>query len=177
MPFIRERVPAAKLRIIGDSPPPAVQQLAGPGIEVLGYVPDLQVHLLRNRISVAPLRYGGGIKGKIGEAMSAGLPVVTTSVGTEGFGLSAGEHALVAETPEAFAAAVVNLLQDRAFYDRIRRAGWEFIAQRFSPEVVKANLLRFFAEVAAAPRKAPSAKERLKMTLPYPVVQLIRRIW
>jgi O-antigen biosynthesis protein len=76
-------------------------------VEVTGYVPETAPYLRAAWVSIAPLRFGAGMKGKVGEAMSFGLPVVTTSVGAEGFGLTPGEHALVADDPDEFAQAVI----------------------------------------------------------------------
>ena len=73
-----------KLTIVGDAPPPAVQALAGDGVEVTGWVPEIEPYLASHRLSVAPLRFGAGMKGKVGEALAAGLPVVTTTIGAEG---------------------------------------------------------------------------------------------
>jgi glycosyltransferase involved in cell wall biosynthesis len=176
MPLIWRQVPAATLRIIGDSPPEAVRKLACDRIEVTGYVPDVHPYLRSSRVSVAPLRYGGGMKGKIGEAMAAGLPVVTTSTGIEGFGLTPGKDVLVADSPEQFASAVVGLLAEPAAYEAVRRAGRDFIAARFSPEAVEARLLAFFDQAASTPPRPLSSGERLRRMVPTPVRHFVRRV-
>jgi glycosyltransferase involved in cell wall biosynthesis len=176
MPLIWRRVPAAILTIVGDSPPESVRNLACDRVQVVGYVPDLQPYLRSNQISVAPLRYGGGMKGKVGEAMAAGLPVVTTSSGIEGFGLTPGKNVLVGDTPETLASAVVSLLEDTATYETVRRAGWEFVRNRFSPEAVQQLLLEFFDEVAHTRSRRLSINERLKMVIPVRLRYLPRRI-
>lgn len=176
MPLIWQRVPTATLKIVGDSPPDAVRDLACERVQVTGWVPDVQPYLQSSRVSVAPLRYGGGMKGKIGEAMAAGLPVVTTPAGIEGFGLTPGRDALVADTPEGLASAVVTLLEDPAAYEAVRRAGSKFIADRFSPQAVEAKLLRFFGEAAANPGRRLSGRERFKRMVPTPVRLWVRRV-
>lgn len=176
MPLIWRHVPTATLRIVGDSPPDAVRDLACDRIEVTGYVPDVHPYLRSSRVSVAPLRYGGGMKGKIGEAMATGLPVVTTSAGIEGFGLTPGRDVLVADTPERFASAVESLLSDPAAYEAVRRAGLKFIADRFSPEAVESKLLGFLDDVAAMPVRQLSGGERLRRMIPAPVRHFIRRL-
>jgi O-antigen biosynthesis protein len=176
MPLIWQSVPAATLRIVGDSPPDAVRDLASDRIEVTGRVPDVLPYLRSSCVSIAPLRYGGGMKGKIGEAMAAGLPVVTTSAGIEGFGLTPGENVLVAESSEAFSSAVVSLLRDPVAYEAVRRAGWQFIADRFSPEAVERKLLGFLEGAATAPARGLSSEERLKRMIPTPVRLLLRRL-
>ena len=176
MPLIWRRVPTATLRIVGDSPPDAVRDLACDRIEVTGRVPDVYPHLRSSRVSVAPLRYGGGMKGKIGEAMAAGLPVVTTTAGIEGFGLTPGQHVLVADTAEGLASAVASLLTDPAAYEAIRRAGWKFIADRFAPEAVERKLLGFLGDAATAPARRLSGAERFKRMIPTPARLLLRKL-
>jgi len=80
------------------------------------------------------------MKGKIGEAMAHGLPVVTTSVGIEGFGLTAGENVLAGDTPEAVAAAVLELMRDRELYDKIGKAAWTFVNEHYSITAVSRRI-------------------------------------
>jgi glycosyltransferase involved in cell wall biosynthesis len=176
MPLIWRRVPTATLRIVGDSPPDVVRNLACDRIEVTGRVPDVYPYLRSSCVSVAPLRYGGGMKGKIGEAMAAGLPVVTTPAGIEGFGLTPGQNVLVADTPEGLSSAIVSLLRNPAAYEAIRRAGWRFIADRFSPEAVERKLLGFLGEAATAPVRRLSRAERFKRMIPTSVRLSLRRL-
>lgn len=176
MPLIWQSVPTATLRIVGDSPPDAVRDLACDRIEVTGRVPDVHPYLRSSRVSVAPLRYGGGMKGKVGEAMAAGLPVVTTSSGIEGFGLTPGENVLVADSPAAFSSAVVTLLRDPAAYEAVRRAGWRFIADRFSPEAVERQLLGFLGDAVSTPARRLSGGERFRRMLPTPVRLWLRKL-
>ena len=77
-----------------------------PGVHVHGHVPDLQPWLQRCRVSLAPLRYGAGVKGKVNQAMAHGLPVVATACAVEGMHLQDGSDVLVADTAEDFASAV-----------------------------------------------------------------------
>lgn len=136
LPLLRDTVPRLRLRIVGSDATPEISALESSDVEVVGYVPDTKPYLASSDISVAPLRYGGGMKGKIGEAMAHGLPVVTTSVGAEGFGFRVGEEVLVGDTPRAFADAVHSLWTDEVLYARIRQNGWNFINERFTPETV-----------------------------------------
>ena len=127
-PAVRAALPAATLTIVGPKPPAEVQALAGPGVVVTGWVAQVAPYLDAARVSIAPLRFGAGVKGKIGEALSHGLPVVTTPVGAEGMGLLDGEHVLVESDHAAFASAVVRLHRDRALWERLGRGGREHIA-------------------------------------------------
>lgn len=137
MPRITIAHPQTRLKIIGSNAPQVIQALASENVEVLGYVPATALYLQSGYISVAPLRYGGGMKGKVGEAMSYGLPVVTTSFGAEGFGLQPGEDLLIGDSAESFAAQVIALLDDSDLHDRIARHGYDFIKQHYSVPAVE----------------------------------------
>jgi glycosyltransferase involved in cell wall biosynthesis len=165
LPLILEDEPQVKLRIVGNAPTADVLGLASDCVEVLGFVPETRPFLETSAISIAPLRFGGGMKGKIGEAMSLGLPVVTTSAGIEGFGLVPGEHALVGNTPQEFADAVIRLLRDRALLDQIRMAGYRSIRDNYSDIAVKWRVHDLFARLNDYPvkRLSPGARAQGKL--------------
>jgi O-antigen biosynthesis protein len=136
LPLITAQAPQTTLTIVGDAPSAAVRALTSEQVTVTGFVPETAPCLHAADISIAPLRFGAGMKGKIGEAMSFGLPVVTTSVGAEGFGLEPGRHLLLADDPRSFAAAVLQLHTDTALYEQIRIAGHSFIKDNYGPDAV-----------------------------------------
>lgn len=120
MPLVWKTHPDIELQIVGSDLPGELRQEFDPRVEVVGWVEDLGSVLDRARLSVAPLRFGAGMKGKIGESLIRGLPVVTTSVGAEGFG-DATAHLTVADDAEAFAAAIVDSYDDEeAWVERSR---------------------------------------------------------
>jgi glycosyltransferase involved in cell wall biosynthesis len=88
-------------------------------------------------VSISPLRYGAGVKGKINTAMSYGMPVVATTPSIEGMHLTDGEDVLVADAPEAFAAAVARLHEDRALWERLSRGGLANVERHFSRAVAR----------------------------------------
>ncbi len=114
LPLVRRDCPSAHLLLVGRSPAPAVRSLAGPAVTVTGPVEDVRPYLYENSVFVAPLRMGSGTRLKILEAMSCGLPVVSTTIGMEGIAATAGQEALIADEPAAFAASVLELLSDPA---------------------------------------------------------------
>lgn len=158
LPLIAAKIPV-QVDIIGSSPPPKVYRLHGGPVNVLGYVAETLPYLKRSHISIAPLRYGAGMKGKIGEAMACGLPVVTTSVGAEGFGFTPGKHLLIGDTPQAFAEHVVSLYQDPTRYENVRLAGWHFIRQNYSEESLAPVLLQIFSDLLHTQPKSLAFRE------------------
>ena len=113
-PLLRERWPGLVWRLVGKNPRAVAEFTAGdPRIEVVGEVEDAVAELARSRVAVAPLLAGSGTRLKILEAWSAGLPVVSTTLGAEGLGACDREHLLLADGPAEFAAAVSRLLACR----------------------------------------------------------------
>jgi len=126
MPLLRELVPGIKFHVIGSKPTKEISDLACEDVIIHGFVKDLGKELALRRVSVAPLRYGAGIKGKIGTAMAVGLPVVATSIAAEGMSLETGENILVADNAAAFAEAVAALYSDTKLWDKVSKAGVQF---------------------------------------------------
>ena len=144
-PRIRAQAPDAVFRIVGSDPTPEVMALGQmPGVEVLGHVPDLIPLFDAARVFVAPLRFGAGMKGKVGQSLVNGLPVVATAIGAEGMSLVDGEHALIADAPEAFAECVLTLLEDDALWRRLQAKGRALIASTLSEAVVAQRLDTLF---------------------------------
>ena len=123
---------AIELLVIGNSPPTEITDLESEHIKVLGYVPSTAPYLASSYLSIAPLRFGAGMKGKIGEAMANGLPVITTSVGAEGFGVTDGIDLLIGDNPDDFKNHILQLLNDPELHDKIGTAGRAFIEQHYS---------------------------------------------
>jgi glycosyltransferase involved in cell wall biosynthesis len=111
---------------------------------VHGYVEDLEPYLNGVRLSVAPLRSGAGVKGKINLAMAHGQPVVGTTVAVEGMHLRAGEDVLIGDTAEQLAAEVVRGYQDEQLWTRLRDGGLRNVEQHFSLDVARGVLRRLF---------------------------------
>jgi GT2 family glycosyltransferase len=148
-PLLRERLPGVRFDVAGPDPPAEVRAYESvAGVRVLGYVPDLAPLLARSRVFVAPLRFGAGIKGKIGEALSHGLPVVTTAIGAEGMGLDDGEHALIRDEARAMADAVAELYENRELWQRLSAAGLARVDEYFTPRAVGETINRSIRSLA-----------------------------
>jgi len=131
-PRVAEVHPDARLKIIGGRPPPSLQVLAGPRVEVTGFVPDLRPHLAAAAAVVVPLRLGGGTRLKIVEAMAMGTAIVSTTLGAEGIEAIAGRDLLIEDQPDAFADAVNRLLADAALAARIGKSARRLAVERYS---------------------------------------------
>ena len=144
-PLIRARIPDAVFCIAGSHPPDVVLALRDiPGVEVLGYVDDTTRWLDSAAVSVAPLRYGAGMKGKVTEALSVGLPVVTTSVGAQGLGATSGKHLRIADSEADFAQAVVETLEEPAIAEQMGLDGQALVESICGPQVVRRVLMESF---------------------------------
>lgn len=136
LPKVRETLPGVELVLVGDGAPREFATLGAEGVRLLGYVPDVDPLFARARVFVAPIRFGAGVKGKIGEALAYAIPLVTTTLGAEGMSLRDGEEALIADTPEEFAAAVVRLYRDAGLWCRLASNAHAHVERHFSPHVV-----------------------------------------
>jgi len=114
-----------------------IKSLSCKNIEVTGYVEDLNQIYASARIAVAPIRYGAGVKGKIVNSLSYGIPVVTTSVGLEGMGLTHNINCLCADSVESFVSEVVSLMEDDKCWTRLSKAGLEYVENVYSETEAK----------------------------------------
>lgn len=112
-PRVRERRPDAVLTLVGEAPPEELRAAAGPGVTVTGFVPSLLPYLDGAAVVAAPLFQGGGMRVKVLEALAAGKAIVASPLAVEGIGVADGEQVLLAKTDEAFAEAILALLEDR----------------------------------------------------------------
>ncbi len=141
LPHVASQVPDVTFSIVGRSPTAAVRRLAdGDRVTVTGRVDDVRPSLHGAAVAVVPLRIGGGTRLKIFEAMAAGTPVVSTTVGAEGLPAVAGRHLLVADDPDGFARAVVTLLRSPEARQQLAAAARTHVAERFDWQAVSGHL-------------------------------------
>ncbi|GLK84725.1 glycosyltransferase [Ancylobacter defluvii] len=151
-PRIRAAMPDVEFHIVGAEAPPEVVALASePGVRHIGYVADLEPVLASYRLSVAPLLYGAGIKGKLGASLGAGVPSVCTTIAAEGMGIVDGLHALIRDEPEAFADAVVALYRDSALWSRLADNGRGLVRENFGELANRSSLLRVLDRARVLP--------------------------
>ena len=138
MPALVKKLPDIRVYILGSNPPEEVKQLATENLLIKGFVTDeeLQEYYQNCRISIVPLRYGAGIKGKVIEAMRFGTPVMTTSVGAEG--IKGAESILdIADEAADFVEQLAALYQNEAELVRRSKSSYQYIRDNFSFENAK----------------------------------------
>jgi len=143
-PLIKKRVPDMRFFVVGSDPLESILKLDSDAIKVTGYVRDVSPYFENCRVFVAPLRYGAGMKGKIGQSMAFGLPVVTTMIGAEGIGLANNQNALIADNPAEFAESVMRLYSDEELWYRISRDSLEHIERNYSQSAVSKKMAELF---------------------------------
>jgi GT2 family glycosyltransferase/glycosyltransferase involved in cell wall biosynthesis len=161
-PLVIQRLPQARFYIIGDKAPAELTSLADRTIIFTGGVPDVRPYFESVRLSVAPIRYGAGVKGKINQSMGLGVPVVATSVAVEGMSLIDSEDVLVADDPAQFAERVVEVYRSEEIWTHLSRNGLEKTKSLYSIESARRQLSRLFSD------------EHMSRTLPRAAVPLAR---
>ena len=133
LPLILRKRPECSIAIVGRNPTRTIQELGRrPGITVTGTVPDVRPWLWGSKVSIVPLRVGGGTRLKVFEAMAAGVPVVSTTVGAEGLGTRDGDTIRIGDTPQNFASACLALLDDAAERARLSRRALQMVTDKYS---------------------------------------------
>ena len=159
-PLIRRELPNVNFIVIGEElrdvlrEQPGFDVLAGdPAVQLVGFVEDLSEYYDWVRVMVVPLRYGSGAKGKVVTALSYGVPCVSTSIGSEGMGLTPGTDILQADEPVDFAREVVRLYTNQALWEKLSENGIKVVRENFSVQVVRKEFLKIFKRTDARTRR------------------------
>jgi len=142
MPLVWNKIPDLKVNIIG-SVNNEVKDIEHPNFVFLGYIENIDNSFISNKFMIAPLRYGAGVKGKVGQAFEYYLPVVTSTIGAEGMHLVNNENALIEDTKEGFAAAIIELYTNKELWEKLKKNSEESLLP-FSKEILKKQLLENF---------------------------------
>jgi GT2 family glycosyltransferase/glycosyltransferase involved in cell wall biosynthesis len=145
-PLVQSRLKDAKFYIIGQKVPPEVVTLATENVVITGVQPEVRPFFENARLSVAPLRYGAGVKGKINQSMGFGVPVVATSLAVEGMNLQPRQDVLVADTPTEFAEAVVELYESEELWTRVSENGIRKTRALYSTDAARKKLQVLFSD-------------------------------
>lgn len=139
-PLVLERLPSCTFSIVGADMPESFAQRKEANVIPVGYVRDLDAFLDTVRLSVAPLRYGAGVKGKVGSSLANGVPCVGSPVAVEGMGLVVGKEIAVGATPLEFAERIVALHEDEVEWNRMSSAGWSYVAEHYSLDAARRRI-------------------------------------
>ena len=155
-PLVSEHLRDAKFYIIGEKAPPEIVALATDRINVTGLQTDVRQFFDSVKLSVAPLRFGAGVKGKINQSMAFGVPVVATSLAVEGTALNNREEILVADEPEDFARALIELYESEELWNRLSENGIKKTRALYSTNAAREKLQRLFSDQHLKSLGAPS---------------------
>ncbi|MFT5320655.1 MAG: GT2 family glycosyltransferase [Pseudohongiellaceae bacterium] len=139
-PIVHKQNPELKLLIVGGHVPASIKARANEHIVITGFVEEIEPIFNDIRISIAPLRYGAGVKGKINSSMSFGVPMVVSTVAAEGMNLVHDTDILIADEPEEFAKEIMRLYSDAALWQSLSEAGKQNIEEHFSFATAEAQL-------------------------------------
>jgi glycosyltransferase involved in cell wall biosynthesis len=137
MPLLIREIPDIHLTVVGSNPTDRIRALAGEHVTIAGWVADLDPIYASTRLVVAPLRYGAGVKGKVGQALAMGVPMVTTSIGNDGMMLEPGRDIEIADNAELFAERVIGLYGNRDAWETMSAQGLRRIDELFGRGATK----------------------------------------
>ena len=140
MPKVEAIMGEVLVFLVGSKPTKEILELSSRNVIVTGWVENLQPVYDKARVFVAPLRYGAGVKGKIGESLSFGLPTITTSVGAEGMDVESGVDLFIAETADEFANRICEIYNNEDLLARMAKNGSEKIEALFGQASLRKRL-------------------------------------
>lgn len=142
-PVIRKALPEITFNIVGSNATPEIIELDSlEGVSVLGYQKEVESIFDQSRIFTSPLRYGAGVKGKLGQSISLGLPIVTTSVGAEGMHLENNKDCFIVDDASKFAQAVIDLYKNEALWQKFQRNSQSKVEKYLSRSAAKKVLAK-----------------------------------
>jgi len=147
-PLVQNKIEHIKFFIIGAAPPEHLKKLDNANIVLTGYVPDLKLYFNQCRLSIAPLRFGAGMKGKILTSMSYGLPTIATSIAAEGLPIKDREHLFIADEIKLFAERLLEVYQDKTIWEKFSSASRDITRRYYSREAFRANLIKIWEMLA-----------------------------
>lgn len=152
-PIVKNKVENATLAVIGEEDPRITRKYTNENISFHGIVDRLETEMGKGMIFITPIRIGGGIRTKIITAMAFGMPVVTTSVGIEGIKAREAEGAIIADTEQSFADAIVELLNDDKKRYRLAENARRFVERKYSWDSISNELIAFYNSMGGGPKK------------------------
>lgn len=152
LPLAQAELPCLRFHIIGSNPTPEIKALAKkPGVFVHGFVPDIGAAFNHCRLSVAPIRFGAGIKGKIGQSLAYGVPVISSPVGAEGMSSGEGTGVTLADNSRDFALKLAAAYKDREWWRKESAAALQTAYKMYSPEIARFRQARLLNAIGVEP--------------------------
>lgn len=148
-PLVREELPGVELSLVGHNLPAEISSKYA-GIRPVGHVAELEPVFAQHRVFASSVRFGTGIKTKNLAALTHGIPLVTTTVGAEGMQLTSGGNALIADTAEEFAAAIVRAYSDEGLWRTLAVGGRRHIESEFSERRLQAAIRKLISQARNA---------------------------
>ncbi|WP_229640304.1 glycosyltransferase [Waterburya agarophytonicola] len=139
MPLVWQKQPDVKVTLLGSNPSSEVESLKSDLVMITGYIQDVTPYFLSHKLFVSPLRYGAGMKGKIGQSLEYSLPIVSTEIGTEGMNLIPDRDILQANNTQDFAAEILRLYNDAQLWQKLSLNSLKAIAP-YHPREIKKQL-------------------------------------
>jgi glycosyltransferase involved in cell wall biosynthesis len=127
MPIVWKTYPKIVVNIIGSNPVQSILELDNERFKVLGFIEDIEPYFVNSRLFIAPLRFGAGIKGKIGQSLEYSLPVITTEIGAEGFDFGTFEDEMIANQPKEFAEKIIEMYTNESLWDDVSNFSKEIL--------------------------------------------------
>ncbi|MEJ5313041.1 MULTISPECIES: glycosyltransferase [Anaerolinea] len=151
LPLIQAQIPDVRLIITGD---PAGKSIpSNPNVIQTGVVEDVREWIASAWVAIAPLQTGGGTRLKILEAMALHTPVVATTKGAEGLGAISHVHLLIADTPEDFANAVIQICQSPALREQIAHSAFEFVQNQYDWDMILPLYQQMLDEITSSKKE------------------------
>lgn len=126
LPIVWKSLPEAKMYIAGANPDPKVKKAASERIIVSGWLDDIRDAYAQSKVFIAPMRIGTGLQNKLLEAMSMGLPAITTPLANGSLGAKANEEILIGDNAETLAQHIITLLTNSDKAAQIAQSGYDF---------------------------------------------------
>jgi glycosyltransferase involved in cell wall biosynthesis len=149
-PLVRLALPDCTFSIVGNGLPERLHAQLGPGVRYLGHVPDIDPWFESLRMTVAPLRFGAGAKGKVASSLAAGVPCVATPIAVEGMGLEHDREVMLAATPEAFAARIQEVYTDAVTWARLSRAAFACAERALDQTAIRRSVHGMLGQIGFA---------------------------
>ena len=156
-PKIKQKISDAKFYVVGNNPTDKLKQLNSDDIIVTGWVPEVTPYLEQCRVTVVPLRFGAGMKGKVGQSLAHGLPMVSTLIGAEGMNIVNGEHSFITDDPAEFVEKCIELHSNKEVWEKFSESGKYLIDSQFSSDMMKKRLEYVFNYTTRQAYKTPAA--------------------